>query len=592
MKIRKRKRFSGYGGKRFLFRRGLALWLAAACLLSGFSVQRIQVFAENEAAPQTAVVVGSNLVRVRADAGATNDIPVITQLVRYYPVTILGEKTAANGILWYRIGFTLEGKYQEGYMHSTYLMKTTELPEVEQVEEVFETEISAFPESYKKKLRSLHVLFPNWQFEAVETGISWEEVLREEYVLKRNLVPDSSAFSWKSVRDGDYDWEVNKWISHDADWVGASREAIAYYLDPRNFMTADCRILQFEALNYVEGVQTRIGLENILKNSFMARDEAYYEYFLEAARTSQVSPYLLAARCLQEVGIDGSSTTSGTYAGYEGYYNFFNIGASANADGTGAVENALKYAKEKGWDSPQKAILGGAAFLGANYINKGQNTLYFQKFNVVNEEALFTHQYMQNLSAASTEAASLQKIYGDWENSAIAFRIPVYENMPEEAAPLPTGLTNDYRSLSSLKINNKDLEGFSPEQTNYEITIPGTTVRLSGVCPMQGTVVVCPEVTYLSPGTYQKEIVVQAVDGSTRSYCLTIHATASEKGDCDGDGKITVGDALGILMLLAGRVQLEGTDCSVLDTDFNNKVTVNDALRILMLLAGKIDNFS
>ncbi len=537
---------------------------------------------------QTAVVVGSNLVRVRSDAGTGCDI--VSQLVRYQPVTILGEKAAANGIIWYRIGFYQNGAYLEGYMHSSYLMKTTPISEGDSGDAAFEEEISAFPESYKASLRGLHKMFPGWRFEPVLTGLSWEEVVAEEYALTRNLVPDSSAFSWKSVRDGDYDWEKNSWIFHDAGWVGASREAIAYYLDPRNFLVADCRITQFETLAYEEGVQDKSGLAAILANSFMEND-TYYDYFLSAAESANVSPYLLASRCLQEVGREGSSTTDGKYPGYEGYYNFFNIGAYANADGSGAVENAMKYAKEKGWDSPAKSIAGGASILGANYIAKGQNTFYFQKFNVVNAESgLFTHQYMQNLSAAATEGASLQKIYTDWKNASIVYRIPVYEDMPEGAAALPTGLTNDYKVLSGLYVNGKEIEGFDGAKTSYELALPAGLVEITGNCAMSTAVVTAPEAGCLTTGVFEKQVAVAAEDGSAQSYVLHITAEEGKKGDTNGDGNVTAEDALVILKAVVGGYKQEGDGVSGLDVNKDGSMTAEDALLILKTIVGIIDN--
>ena len=538
---------------------------------------------------QPAVVVGSNLVNVRSDAGT--GYAQVAQLVRYQPITILGEKTASNNILWYHIGFTRNGVYEEGYMHSTYVMKTTFLVEGDDSDEAFEEAIAEFPDSYKPTLRGLHKMFPDWIFEPVLTGLSWEDVVAEEYVLKRNLVPDSSAFSWKSVRDGDYDWDSNTWISHDGEWVGASKEAIAYYLDPRNFLMADCRITQFETLSYAEGVQDKSGLAAILADSFMAND-TYYGYFLNAAKEANVSPYLLASRCLQEVGREGSSTTKGEYPGYEGYYNFFNIGASANADGSGAVENALKKAKEMCWDSPEKSNVGGAVFLGTNYIAKGQNTFYFQKFNVVNQEGLYTHQYMQNLGAASTEGASYQKIYTDWENAAIVYRIPVYEDMPEEASPLPIGLTNDYKTLSKLTINGKEIEGFDGEKTIYDITLPAGMVELRGSCAMKTANVTVPKAVCFTTGTFEKEIVVTAEDGSSQSYQLYITAEEGRRGDVDGDGAIKTADALAILKVVAGLYKQEGDGISSLDVDKNGSVSTADALKVLKYVAGLIDNFS
>ena len=545
---------------------------------------------------QPAVVVGSNLVRVRSGAGTNYD--EVTQLVRYQSITILGEETAANNIIWYRIRFTRNGNDEVGYMHSTYVMKTTPIEEVESSEKAFEEAIADFPDSYKPTLRGLHKMFPGWIFEPVLTGISWEDVVAGEYVLKRNLVPNSktnlsaaSAFSWKSVRDGDYDWDSNAWISHDGEWVGASKEAIAYYLDPRNFLTADCRITQFETLSYEEGVQNQSGLEAILSGSFMGND-TYYDYFLNAAKEANVSPYLLASRCLQEVSREGSSTTKGDYPGYEGYYNFFNIGASAGTDGSGAVENALKYAKDKGWDSPEKSIIGGAKFLGANYIAIGQNTFYFQKFDVLNKdkEKLYTHQYMQNLSAASTEGASYQKIYGkNWENAEIVYRIPVYEDMPEEAAPLPVGLTNDYKTLSTLTINGKEIESFDGEQISYEIILPAGLAEFRADCPMKTAGVEVPGAVCFTTGSFEKEVVVTAEDGSSQSYQLHITVEEGLKGDADGDSEITAADALVILKTVAKLYMQEGEGFSPLNVDGDDLVTAADALHILKYVAKMID---
>ena len=64
----------------------------------------------------------------------------------------------------------------------------------------FEQQLAAegFPESYKQKLRELHAKYPNWEFKAYQTGLSWQEVVREESKLGRNLVHTTSKDSWKS----------------------------------------------------------------------------------------------------------------------------------------------------------------------------------------------------------------------------------------------------------------------------------------------------------------------------------------------------------------------------------------------------------
>lgn len=555
-------------------------------LTAGFAGSRVQkVYAEDK---KSGVVVGSNLVRVRKDAGTSYEM--ITRLVRYQKIDILGEKEASNGVKWYRIGFDYNGTYTEGYMHSTYVMETTDLPVVERADEEFEASIADFPESYKSYLRGLHNLFPGWRFETVNTGIEWEDAVEAEYVVQRNLVENDSAFSWKSLRAEDFNWTSGEWIGHDGSWVGASKEAISYYLDPRNFLTADSRILQFESLKYEEGVQTAEGVEAILSGSFMAGGD-YAGWFVEAGKEANVSPYLLASRVIQEVGKNGSSTTSGTYAGYEGYYNFFNFGAAANADGSGAVENAMKYAKEKGWDSPQKALTGGAKLIGANYVAKGQNTFYFQKFNVVNTESgLYSHQYMQNLSAASTEGASLKKIHTDWENSVITFRIPVYQNMPGEAAELPVQVTNNYNYLDSLSLNEEMLPDFSAEKTEYDVNLNGgMVVTINGTTPMPGASVAEPQSIYLTPGNHKKEVTVQAVDGTKRTYVLNISIAEGKKGDVDNNGSVTAEDALIILKIVASMQAYEGENLIQLDVNENSGVDAEDALMVLKAVAGMID---
>ena len=76
-------------------------------------------------------------------------------------------------------------------------------------------------------------------------------------------------------------------------------------------------------------------------------------------------------------------------------------------------KNGLSFAKKQGWNTRVKSISGGAVKVGSNYINKGQNTLYFEKFNVVNTSSLYFHQYMGNATAALTEGQSLAKGYSD-----------------------------------------------------------------------------------------------------------------------------------------------------------------------------------
>ena len=95
----------------------------------------------------------------------------------------------------------------------------------------------------------------------------------------------------------------------------------------------------------------------------------------------KVSPFFLASRVRQEQGVSGNSALiSGTYAGYKGYYNYFN--RQATGIGEAVIINGLKEAKSKGWNTRYKALKGGAESVSSDYIAKGRDTFYFQKFDV------------------------------------------------------------------------------------------------------------------------------------------------------------------------------------------------------------------
>ena len=296
--------------------------------------------------------------------------------------------------------------------------------------------IESFPDSYKPYLYELKKKHPFWEFTALYTGLDWNSSINEEYANDKNLVPISYSDAWKCMDNGKYNIEI------DTGWVNASRQAIEYTMDPRNFLT-DIRVFQFEKLSYDPNNNTKDGIERILYGTeFYNRqvvyktvtgtsntmNKKYSDLLWEAAIYSGVSPYHLASRMKQEVGpFLSHNSISGTVSGYEGLYNFFNIGATSSTIPMGAIKNGLEYAKNgKGklsvqemqnqlipWDNPEKAIKGGAVFIGKSYISVGQNTLYQQKFDVNNDRGndLFWHQYMTNCLAAYNEASSIYKAY-------------------------------------------------------------------------------------------------------------------------------------------------------------------------------------
>ncbi len=310
-------------------------------------------------------------------------------------------------------------------------------------------DVAKFPESYRAALMSLKEKHPNWQFEPLLTGADWATAVSKEMKDGKSLIEKSHP---AYVREGEYG---------QGSWYFASREVLEHFMDPRNGLTEKA-IFQFEHLTFHEEAHTLEALESFLEGTFMKSSKkvpntsmtyAYLIYMIGAHPDVQVSPFHLASRILQEQGQGNSALISGTYPRYEGYYNYFNIGATGTTDKQ-VIESGLEYAKGK-WgkqlgDDPEQgaynALWGGANFVADSYIKKGQDTLYLQKFNVNPNAyyAMYSHQYMQNITAPTAEAKSTWNLYNSekaLENSFV-FRIPVYENMPEQACPMPTASTN------------------------------------------------------------------------------------------------------------------------------------------------------
>lgn len=416
-----------------------------------------------------------------------------------------------------------------------------------------------FPESYTKALLELHKAHPTWEFQAFDTGLTWEEALNGEAKVGLNLIPKSKNISWLSMEKGAYNWATDKFTVFDgSSWVTASRAVVAHYMDPRNFLNED-RIFMFELLSYQEDAQNIDGVNSILKGTAMYDTtitypdpegsgknvtSLYSEVFMKAAKYSMVSPYHLASRCKQEIvtGVNKlSSITSGTVAGYEGYYNYYNIGASDSAAVNGALYGGLNYAKNGSksnatlnkanlipWTDRYRAIVGGANFIGATYIQSGQNTIYLEKFNVTDSRT-FYHQYMSNVQGAWSESVRIHNAYKTmegYETMKIVFSIPVYKDMPDEIAALPADEKNPNNWLKSLSVNNfsltpsfnvsKDQEySIIVEADTKEITINATTVNSLATVEGIGKV-------KIATGTNKLEIKVTAQNGDVRTYILKV----------------------------------------------------------------------
>ena len=216
--------------------------------------------------------------------------------------------------------------------------------------------------------------------------------------------------------------------------------------------------------NYIMDYSASIVLKNTSNSQITM---SYADIIMKAAEESGISPYSIAIKIIQEVGRDGSSSVSGTYGGYEGYYNFFNYGAY---DQGNAIENALKYARDKSWNNQYKAIVEGAKLLADSYVSVGQNTAYFYKWDVIDDgsNGTFWHQYMTNIQDPASQATNLFNTYAKNEllDLNLNFIIPIFDNMPE-TCEMPTSI--DKNLETSYYINGTGVNLRKGPSTSDEV---------------------------------------------------------------------------------------------------------------------------
>lgn len=487
------------------------------------------------------VTPGVTNLNVRQEPNTNSTI--LTKISGGQELTILDQPDTN----WYHVTFTKSGTTDSytGYVSAEFVTVTntgggSQAP----ADGDFEAYLTAqgFPESYKPYLRDLHALHSDWKFVAVQTGLDWNTVIENERNKQgqiKNLVQGTASaphYNWRETSVG-YDWASDTWYSYDGStWFAASKDLVSYYMDPRTYLY-ETYIFAFEQLSYDSSVHNAAGVEAILANSFMwnscptGETRTFSDILMEAAATYDVSPYHLASRMRQEMGVTAGVNATGTSTNYPGIFNFFNVG-SVDSAGGGAVNKGLAWASLSGtygrpWNSAYKAIMGGSEFIGKSYINRGQDTLYTQKFNVVYTGNLYGHQYMTNVQAPASEAASMYKAYKNngLLNSALVFKIPVYQNMPETAVAKPADSGSPNNWLSSLSISGYSLTPtFTGGNTDYSlivsndvssVSVSATTVHTKASIAGIGSIA-------LAVGTNVVPITVTAQNGTTRTYNITI----------------------------------------------------------------------
>ena len=404
---------------------------------------------------------------------------------------------------------------------------------------------AGFPDSYCPYLSYLHSIHPNWTFKASKTGIDFYTAVNSEGLNEIQLTGNTSAMLQKYIDA----YAASSRVIEGSNWYEANKKVTAYFMDPRNFLL-DKTIFMFQTLSFNEAVDTPDAVRSVFGSSYLSQGN-YVNWFIDGGRQFGVSSLHLASKSVLEVGTREnatmvSGTEGGTYNGYNiyGYYNYYSIGAYSSE--SNPAKAALVYASGYGgrytthlrpWTSRELAIKGGASFISYGYISKGQDTLYYEKFNT-SPRAVYSHytnQYMGNIMAPYQEGYTFKDSLASngLVDKNYNFTIPVYENMPLQTVQASLLSTNSL--LAAIYVDGKIIDNFDEDITNYNYyvlddvkavvvnaALSSPDSRLSG----GGEIALNNDSTTVN-------LTVTSAAGTTKTYTITIHKVKDDKKPSD-----------------------------------------------------------
>ncbi|TCI76507.1 hypothetical protein EVJ20_11150 [Exiguobacterium sp. SH0S1] len=227
---------------------------------------------------------------------------------------------------------------------------------------------------------------------------------------------------------------------YDQVWRRASAADIEPYVNPSNVAQDSQAFYQFLDLSKSAGT-TATTLNKVLTNSgtLTAQGQA----FITAANQYGVNEIYLLAHAVHETGHGKSRLAQGVPVDKDGnalinsngtriYPDREEVAKVYNMYGIQAVDSSplatgAKFAFNQGWTTPYKAIVGGAKWIGASYINHPtykQNTLYKMRFNPATPGV---HQYATDIGWATKQTSRIYQTYQSLDSYTLHFDVPKFQ---------------------------------------------------------------------------------------------------------------------------------------------------------------------
>jgi len=214
----------------------------------------------------------------------------------------------------------------------------------------------------------------------------------------------------------------NGWykVKYPSSWSDAKAEDVEAYVNPNNLANQTQAMYQFVVLSKNAGI-SEIELNKLLEGKGILEGKA--DAFIKASKLYNVNEIYLVSHAILETGHGKSTLAKGVQYNGRTVYNMYGIGAY---DGE-ALETGSRYASEQGWFTPEDAIIGGAQFIGRDYINHPtymQDTLYKMRWN---PSAPATHQYATDIGWAYKQTATIADLYSKLNSYTLYLDIPNYK---------------------------------------------------------------------------------------------------------------------------------------------------------------------
>ena len=205
-------------------------------------------------------------------------------------------------------------------------------------------------------------------------------------------------------------------------WRDASPEKIKDAMDSSKLIDSDVQKYQFLQLDKYQGVDRNRIKRMLVDNPTLLN---HTDDFIKAAKDKHVNEVYLISHALLETGSVNSDLAKGVEIDGKKYYNFFGVGALDEDP----VKTGGEYAKKHGWDTPEKAIAGGADFIHDHFLSHDdQNTLYSMRWNPKNTGK---HQYATDINWAKSNAKLMSNFYDKMNTEGKYYKYYVYKDDPK-----------------------------------------------------------------------------------------------------------------------------------------------------------------